>query len=219
MLLLNLILLVLLHVVLPGASGILEDFEESCENPLRCPFDLDFFRKPPFSQSELNAFCLEVVSYFECLDYARSHFEQEKECELAKLMSRAETFLKTSCFSKEFRNQYLEHAKCYRKIDISIECDKYALNRMKLYDVATPDPKLPEHSIKGVRKCMAASLKANCFGIRIYEECGEEAEQMFYKIFNGTQLYSQYCPGFTHALARKRSEAILKTIDTLLIEY
>ncbi|GFY67761.1 hypothetical protein TNIN_5601 [Trichonephila inaurata madagascariensis] len=197
MLLLNLILLVLLHVVLPGASGILEDFEESCENPLRCPFDLDFFRKPPFSQSELNAFCLEVVSYFECLDYAKSHFEQEKECEL----------------------EYLEHAKCYRKIDISIECDKYALNRMKLYDVATPDPKLPEHSIKGVRKCMAASLKANCFGIRIYEECGEEAEQMFYKIFNGTQLYSQYCPGFTHALARKRSEAILKTIDTLLIEY
>ncbi|GFW85766.1 hypothetical protein TNCV_854151 [Trichonephila clavipes] len=64
----------------------------------------------------------------------------------------------------------------------------------------------------------AASLKANCFGIRIQEECGEEAEQMFYKIFNGTQLYSQYCPGFAHTLARKRSEAILKTIDTLLID-
>ncbi|GFW85764.1 uncharacterized protein TNCV_854131 [Trichonephila clavipes] len=99
----------------------------------------------------------EVISYFECLDYARSYFEQDDECELAKLMSRAETFLKLSCFSKEFRTKYVGHAECFQRINITIECDKYALHRMQLYDVATPDSKLPEHSIKGVRKCMTAT--------------------------------------------------------------
>ncbi|GFQ97730.1 hypothetical protein TNCT_154171 [Trichonephila clavata] len=218
MLFMHLVLLALLHVVFPGASGIPEDFDENCVHPRRCPFNLEFLRKPPISKSELNAFCLEVISYFECLDYSRSQFEQVEQCELANLMSRAETFLKSSCFSKEFRNQYLEYAECFRKINETSECEKYALHRMTLYDVATPDPEIPEHSIKSVRKCMVASLKATCFGIAIQEDCGEEAFEMYNKIFDEIQLYSQYCPGFAYKLATIRTEAILKTIDTLLID-